>query len=369
MRIPFTLSKYISARFCLFLGMVLATFVFIVVLFDVLEILRRAQDHNVPFSIIVQMVLLKLPYIILDILPFIILLGGLLTFSSLTRNSELVVARAAGVSAWQFLLPAITISFAIGLLVISIINPLSAVLFSRFEALETKYLDSSVSSLSVSSTGVWLKQQNKNENTKIIIHALHASNKTASLFDTTFFIFDQDNTFRSRIATKEAVLTPGYWVIKEGNLVEANKQSSSSPQIITNYKIATTLKLHQIQDSFSSPETVIFWRLPEFIKTLKTAGLSTMRHTLYWHKVMVTPFLLSAMVFFAAAFSLRLPRKGRTGLLVAGGILAGFLIRFLSDLVSAMGLAGTIPLVFAAWAPVLISILLGAGLMLHLEDG
>jgi lipopolysaccharide export system permease protein len=367
MRIPITLSKYIGIRFLFSIGIVLATFVFITILFDIIEISRRAQDHHVPLRIILGMVFLKLPHIILDILPFIILLGSILTFSSLTRNSELVVARASGVSAWQFLLPAISISFVIGVLVVGIINPLSAILLSRFEALETKYLDSSAGSLSVSSTGLWLKQQNKDDGSKIIIHALHASNETATLFDATFFIFSKDNIFLTRIATKEAVLSPGYWTIKNGTLIDPNKQSLPEP--ITNYRIPTTLRLNQIQDSFSSPETVIFWRLPEFIKTLKAAGLSTVRHTLYWHKVMVVPFLLSAMVFFAAAFSLRLPRKGKTGLLVSGGILAGFLIRFLSDLVSAMGLAGTIPLVFAAWAPVLISILLGAGLMLHLEDG
>ena len=367
MRIPLTLSRYIASQFLISLGMVLAILTFVVMLFDTLEILRRAQDHHAPIRIVLEMVYLKLPYILLNILPFIILLGSILTFSKLTRHSELVVARAAGVSAWQFLLPAIAISFSIGLLVMGVINPLSAVLLSRFEALETKYLDSSVGSLSVSSTGIWLKQQDPDGKGKTIIHALYVSNQTTTLMDVTFFRFGPDNVFRQRISTKEATLEQGHWKIKEGSSTEPDKQSVSDP--IYDYEIPTSLKLHQIQDSFSSPETIIFWRLPDFIATLKTAGLSAVRHTLYWHKLMVTPFLLSAMVFFAAAFSLRLPRKGKTGLLLAGGILAGFAIRFISDLVSAMGLSGTIPLVFAAWAPVLISILLGAGLMLHLEDG
>ena len=129
------------------------------------------------------------------------------------------------------------------------------------------------------------------------------------------------------------------------------------------------MQLSEIQNSFADPKTISFWRMPDFIDTLKQAGLPANNHQLHWYKITVIPFFLSAMVFFAAAFSLHLPRKGKTGLLIAGGIMVGFAIRFLSDLVSVMGLAGTIPLVFSAWAPVIISLMLGAALMLHLEDG
>lgn len=367
MRIALTLFQYLAKQFLLSLGIVFGILTFIIILFDSLELLRRAENYPIPNAILVEMVLLKLPYLTLEILPFIILLGSILTFSKLTRNSELVVARAAGISAWQFLFPAIGISFFLGVLVISILNPLSAVCLARFEALETKYLDSSIGSLSVSSTGIWLKQHDKLTSHKTIIHAMHVADRPATLYDVTFFLFGQDNVFEGSIKTAEATLASGYWDIKEGIRIDPEHQTTYQP--VVNYHIPTSLQLHEIQNSFSSPETVMFWRLPEFITTLRAAGLSVIHHTLYWHKILVTPFLLSAMVFFAAAFSLRLPRKGKTGLLIAGGILAGFTIRFVSELVSAMGLAGTIPLVFAAWAPVLISILLGAGLMLHLEDG
>ena len=51
---------------------------------------------------------LRLPYIATQVLPFAILLGGMLCFWRLTRSSELVVARAAGVSAWEFLAAPVT---------------------------------------------------------------------------------------------------------------------------------------------------------------------------------------------------------------------------------------------------------------------
>jgi len=106
-----------------------------------------------------------------------------------------------------------------------------------------------------------------------------------------------------------------------------------------------------------------------FIDTLKDAGFSAIRHSLYLQKLLAMPFLYSVMVLFAAVFSLRPPRSGKTGFLMAMGMLVGFMIYFLIGFVSAFGLSGAISVVMAAWIPVLASGLVGMALLLHLEEG
>ena len=125
----------------------------------------------------------------------------------------------------------------------------------------------------------------------------------------------------------------------------------------------------QIQDSFASPDTMSFWALPGFIKTLEDAGFSALRHRLHWHSLLSGPLLLFAMVLLAASFSLKLTRSGGTGLLMAGGVASGFVLYFLTDVSLALGISGGIPVVLAAWAPAVASTLLGFALLLHLEDG
>jgi lipopolysaccharide export system permease protein len=362
---PFTLSKYIGKQFLTGIGIVFCVLISVIVLIDSLETIRDSLSRDVPFSILLEMVFLKLPTIIQKVLPFAILLGGILTFSRLTRTSELIVARAAGVSAWQFLMPAIIISFTIGIFVTTVFNPLGATMLSRYEKLDEKYMNGTGSMLSVSSTGLWLKQKNKLDGGKTVIHALSVSQQNMELSDVTIFMFTEKDKFIQRVDAPKVQLEDGYWNIKDAILTVPGKPAERS----RNYKLATDLTKHHIQESFASPETLSFWELPGFIETLQEAGFSAIRHSLHWHRILVTPFFLSAMVFFAAAFSLRPPRRGKTGALMSGGILAGFLIYFLSDLISALGLSGSIPVVMAAWAPVGISILLGTILMLHLEDG
>src|SRR3546814_5398268 len=82
----------------------------------------------------------------------------MLAFWRLARVNEVVVARAAGVSVWQFLLPAIGIALTLGVIHITIFNPVASVLLLKFEQLESRYLDRSTSMLAVSKNGLWLRQ-------------------------------------------------------------------------------------------------------------------------------------------------------------------------------------------------------------------
>ncbi len=118
-----------------------------------------------------------------------------------------------------------------------------------------------------------------------------------------------------------------------------------------------------------SPHAVSFWELPRFIKVAEAAGFSARAHRVRWHSLLSTPFMLAAMVFLAATFSLRLTRLGGVPQLAVAGILAGFLLYFLSDLSSALGLSGRLPPPLAAWVPTLVALLIGLTMLLHLEDG
>ena len=297
------------------------------------------------------------------VLPFAALFGGMLAFVRLTRTNQLVVARAAGLSVWQFLFPALVIALLAGFLVVMVFNPLASATTSLYESLESKHLRGRASLLAVSKSGLWLRQADTNGQS--VIHALGVSQHGAELSDVIVFLYDSGGRFTGRIDARVAVLEAGYWQLADTLITGPDQPAKRAGE----YQLPTTLTLAQIQDSFASPETMSFWSLPRFIETLEKAGFSALRHRLHWHSVLAGPLLLCAMVLIAATFSIRLTRRGGAGLLVAGGVFAGFLLYFLSDVVYAMGLSGAIPVVLAAWAPAGIFALLGLTMLLHLEDG
>ncbi|MEK9725319.1 MAG: LptF/LptG family permease, partial [Rhodospirillaceae bacterium] len=123
MRLSSTLSVYVGRHFLVAFGALLSLFLFLVLLFDTVELLRRAASKpNIDFGMVIEMALLKLPYMCQEIFPFAVLFGCMACFWRLTRSNEMVVTRGAGVSVWQFLLPPITIAALLGIFQITTIN-------------------------------------------------------------------------------------------------------------------------------------------------------------------------------------------------------------------------------------------------------
>jgi lipopolysaccharide export system permease protein len=366
---PLTISLYIVRQFIISCLMVFAVFTVLIILVDTVETLRRTFSKDVSLWIMLQMVFMKFPLMLQKITPFVMLVGSVLTLTRLTKNQELIIARSAGLSVWQILSPLVIAAFLFGLFMITIFNPLACVMISRYEFLEGKYLKGQISSLAISSTGLWLRQKNDSSNVEgageSVIHALRAGQKDGELYDVTIFIFADKDRFVRRIDAKKAKLANDFWRLSDVIITSPQKPALREKE----YFLETELTLNQIHDSFSPPESISFWELSGFIDTLQQAGFSAIRHRLHWHSILSSPLFYSAMVFIAAIFSMRPPRNSRTGLLVTSSIMAGFMIYFMTDLVSALGLSGTLPIFLAAWTPVFITTLIGVASLLHLEDG
>lgn len=359
-----TLSLYIARRFLLSFGAVLLVFAAVIFLLDVIELMRRTSGRSdISVSLIAGMALLKLPYMAQKIVPFAALFGGMHTFWRLTRFHELIVARAAGVSVWQFLFPAVASMILLGVINVSAFNPVASAMLARYDLLESRYVLGRSALLTVSRTGLWLRQAD--EQGQSVIHAASVSQPDMVLRDVIIFLYEGTDQFLGRIDASEASLGKGTWNLKNALITGPNRAS----QTFETYSIKTNWTMEKIQDSFAAPETMSFWELPGFISLLDSAGFSASRHRLYWHSLLAVPLLLSAMVLVAASFSLRPARRGGIAVLIGSGVIFGFLLFFLSDVVLALGLSATIPTVLAAWTPAGFSLLIGLAVLLHLEDG
>ncbi|WP_280515105.1 LptF/LptG family permease [Candidatus Liberibacter africanus] len=71
------------------------------------------------------LVFTRVPLIIQQVIPFIILVANIVVFFRLNKTNELIVSRAIGISIWQLLAPFATGSFLIGIFIILFVNPIS----------------------------------------------------------------------------------------------------------------------------------------------------------------------------------------------------------------------------------------------------
>lgn len=364
MRLSWTMSQYLATQFLRGLGLVAAAVFAVAFLIDFVQILGRAAGRDeVSFLTVIGLTALKSPSVLEQTLPFVILFGALWSFTRLTRTQELVVCRASGVSAWQFLTPALGVALLGGLLIVAVFNPIAATLAANFERLEARAFGGQKSLLAVGPTGLWLRQGGPSGQS--VIHAAQVSEQGLRLEGVLVLLYDGANAFTSRIDAQSAMLQDGSWELSQAQVTNADQTSDYYPVL----KLPTSLTLAQIQESFASPETISVWDLPRFIATAEGAGFSALSHRLHLNQMLASPLLLCAMVLIAATVSLRLSRLGGSAALVVAGVLIGFLLFFATDVASAFGKSGALPVGLAAWGPPLVALLLGAASLLYTEDG
>lgn len=366
MRLSQTLSLYIARHYAMHFFAVLALFVFLIFVFDVVELMRRAAGKpGIGMSMIFEMAMLKFPHAMQLTFPFAVLFGSMATFWRLTRSHELVVTRSAGVSAWQFLMPVLAVTLLIGLVRIAAINPFSAIMLARYERLDAGILKTGSSALTLAGGGVWLRQGGSEGQVVLRSANISVVGPHVELKPVIAFLYRGTDRFAGRIDAESAVLGDGYWDLRNVWLHHPDE----APVFAATHRLPTELTLARIQDSFAPPETMSFWDLPQFIDSLRTAGFSALRHRLHLHSLLAAPFLMMAMVLLAATFTLRHVRHGGTPGIIGFGVMTGFMVYFFSDVSLALGLSSGIPVALAAWTPAGVSSLIGIALLLHLEDG
>ena len=371
-----TLWMYIARRF---LTMVLATFlavITLVVIVDLVELLRSNKQGNAGFLDLIGMAFLHAPSITITAAPFAVLLASMMCFAMLARSSELVVTRAAGVSVWRLMSPAIVVAIGLGVFSFAVYNPIASAFAAKFESLEQRFFDRTSSKLAVSSGGLWLRQGSEEGQT--VIRAKRASGDIQRLWDVSIFQFDQNDRQIGRMNARSAVLEDRQWRlngVRRWDLLEDAAENTDAALTETvaiavdEMYISTDLTVEHILDSFAAPETISFWKLPGFIQILEESGFSSNRHRMHWFGLISAPVIFVAMVLVGAAFSMRHARFGGLGVMALGCVMSGFAYFFLSDSANALGASGSVPVTLAAWAPPLSAVLFALGLLLHLEDG
>jgi lipopolysaccharide export system permease protein len=359
-----TLSRYFGLRF---LSAVLGAFVGVVLLagmIDYVELMRRGADwpNATPWAL-AKISMFRVPQLTERIMPFSVLVGAMSCYLTLSRRLELVVARAAGISAWQFIAPAVAAAFLFGAVATTVYNPVSAVLDEKSKRLESEVVGEVQSALQGGSTGFWVRQ--KSTDGAAIINAKTSRDQGANLGNLTVYTFDTAGVFQKRIEARSASLEDGYWQLQDVRIYATDDPL----EVEDSYRLNTNLTLEQVRESFATPETVPFWQLPTYIKMADRAGLEAAGYRLQYDGLLARPFLLAAMVLLAASVSLRFFRFGGVQKMVLSGISAGFLLFVLSKITEDMSKSGLLSPVAAAWTPILVGSLTGFVVLLFQEDG
>ncbi|WP_137700098.1 LPS export ABC transporter permease LptG [Marimonas lutisalis] len=364
-----TLHLYFARKFLwMFLG-IFAVFFLLQALVDLIEQVRKLDSSTAAFSDMMILTLLNAPSGLDTILPLIMILATVALFIGLARSSELVVVRATGRSGLKALAAPVTVALLIGVLAVSTFNPIVAATSKRYQELFQKFASGGTDILSISYEGLWLRQGGPEGQT--VIRATSANPDATVLYDLTFITYSPQGGPLRRIEAREAKLIDGAWSMREAKVwpLAPGQNPEGSAVEHENFTLPSTLTQERIRNSFGSPSAISIWDLPDYIDQLEESGFSARRHTVWLQMELARPLFLTAMVLIGAAFTMRHARGGGTGVAVLISLMLGFTLYYIRNFAQILGENGQIPVMLAAWAPPVASVLLGLGLLLHTEDG
>jgi lipopolysaccharide export system permease protein len=347
--------------------MIVAALIFLIEYVGISKMLGAKADLS-GLSVI-GLMLEKSPSSILALLPFAFLFGALFAFVNLNRRSELIAMRAAGVSAWRFVMPATVMAFAFGVLTIGVLSPVASLLSDHYDNVMAR-LDAADTPGATAADGgaVYLRQGDGHQ--QIVIRGASQDQVPGHLKGVTFWIYDIDAKevpiFRKRIDAAEATLRPGYWQLRNAQEATVTGPPTQPYDVLT---MPSNLDPKKAFKKYASTQSVPFWRLPGLIFQNRISGFSTALYELKLHQLLSTPLMFAAMTALGAVFSLRLMRLGGMTGLVISGISLGFVIFFVNQLFSSMGKAGVIPIILAGWSPAVLAMLAATTLLVYTEDG
>ena len=353
------LSRYLIKIYLEKFFLVLLVVTSALILSNTFDLLHRIRGIHLKYDVFMQLVFLKTPYLILELLPLIVMLTTFLMHFILTKRNELFVIWGCGISIYRALLPIIILNLVIGIAGITIFNPLSTYMLVKYETLESKFTDKKTSYLTLSSLGVMISEHYDAENRIYVARSVVVPEN--KMLNVSIFFTDNDNNFLHRIEAKKASFASGKIIMHDVSLFSSDNIRKDYEE----YSIPSHLLITNLVEGVTAPDHLTFWQLPEAISKLSNAGFPTFKHQLYYAKLLLKPLSMIAYVFLAICFiSNDMRSKNRMNHL-SMGMFIGLVVYLLSQIFSNILAYNDTSVIWAVFVPIMMVILGSNFAILH----
>jgi LPS export ABC transporter permease LptG/LPS export ABC transporter permease LptF len=364
---PRILDEYVVREFLGIFFLVLIGFVLLILVFTVFDLLSDILRNHISWTTVGAYLIHLTPSMLYQIAPLAVLIGVLVTFGVLNRNSEITAMKATGISLYRLVLPIVSISAILAI---------SLFLFDEFYLPQANRRQEALRSVIkgrppqtfLHPENNWIfGQPRPGEPGRIFYYQFFdpAHNEFANL---SVFEFDPSTFALSRrIFAARVFWNPetGCWYFQNGwqRGIENGETTEYSE-----FKQTAFSEIHEdpgyFQKEEKKSEEMNFGQLEDYIGDLSQSGFDTMRlRVALWHKL-AYPLIAMVMGILAIPFALSMGRRGSlTGIAVAIAVALAYFV--VDALFGAMGNVNYLPAAVAAWSPDILFGLTGGYLLLR----
>jgi lipopolysaccharide export system permease protein len=350
-----SINRYIINEYIKSLFIVIAVMLSIILLINLLDefnFFKSKKDLKFIFFIIFT--ILKIPNVLINLFPFIVLFGGIVFYLKIYNHNEVISLRVMGYSNIQIILiPALT-SFVIGYIIIFLIVPFSSSMLRYYEDLRSEYNETK-NLVFVNETGIWILD--KNEKEKNIIRIEKISKDFSIVSQITIYNYDSSNNFIKRIDATEAFIKDKNWQLNKVHIISSNKKNNKE-NFLNNYNYTSNININELKNVYKNTDTTSLLNINKEMLILEDKGYSTIDLRIRYQKLISFPIYLLAMSILSGLMIINLGKTSNYLKYGTYGVIISIIIYFLNDLSITIAKSGIISVDFSVWIPIFLIILI-----------
>ena len=334
----------------------------ILVLFlNLLEISRILEKENTTLGFFLLLSLLKLPTIISEIIPFVVILSIAFLFKNLITNNELISIRNMGFSILDIFKPIAIAIFLFGLFILLFINPLAANFENNFNNLTSKKYPN-MYSIKFINEGMWIKNISEDNNKNYInISKINLDNMNAEEIK----ILNINNKFNKIIIAEKGEIIDKIFKLQNVSILNINNDKFEKVEF---YNLILNFDKSNIIDSILNFKFIPFYKYKKHVNNLKKFNLHSSEVSLYYLSEILKPIFLVIIGFTVMGFSGKFKRNENFFKVLFISILIGFLIFLLKEIVTALTTKMEISFIFSYFIIFMFPLIIGLYQMISIES-
>jgi lipopolysaccharide export system permease protein len=336
-------NRYIVYEIVKFFILALTVVLCIFVAIDYLGNMDEFIESHVSWLHSFQYVLLKIPFITTQAMPVVLLMAILIAFGLMSKNNELIILNASGISIYALVRPVLMISAAAALLLFYLTEHVVPLTMQQSNAIKRNEIRKTTN-VAVKEENIWIKGHRR------ITHIKYFDPSTQVIFGFTRYYFDSRFRLIRRIDAEKAEYQNKRWVLHQ--CMNQRLNPADNTYAVTLHETLTE-DLEMLPSDFRQivrkSNEMNFRQLLDYIHKVEAEGYAATVYRVDLDAKCAYPFVCIIMALVGVGLTARKRIDQGLPVSISYGIGIGFLYWVFHSFCVSLGYGGVLPPMVAAW--------------------
>ncbi len=349
--------KEFTKLFLIIQMMILVLFVFI----DYLSRMDRFLNSDISLFEALWYVLLKVPFMFVQLTPASILLAVIAVFGVMNRNNELTALKSSGISVYFLVIPALLAGLFLAGLMFLLGETLIPVSMAKANYIRN-YKMQTERKVSVGRNDIWIKSENK------LVHINYFDPINQAVAGVTATTMGDEFKIIERFDAQKGRYEDGTWIF-EGVIEQTYKADDNDYEVKKIPVMIVKLKItpKDLGVVAKKSDEMSYFELKAYVQKVEEEGYDPTTYQVDMNGKIAFPFICIIMALAGAATGMRSFVKNNMPVAIAIGVVICFLYWTMYGFCLSMGYAAVLPPVIAAWVANLVFLSMGSIYLINSE--